>query len=190
MSVSACACGRRCRPGRTSAALALVGCPASTSRISFPVASGSVALARAGVAPAVLLDEPLGALDLGCRQMQDELKAIQKRVGTAFIHVTHDQEEAMALADYRVVMNDGRIEDEGLPGVITAGDALFRHLHGRKHTDIGDRRRQATGQSLSRRNWLALLPGSLPTGTAVVLAIRPEHLVFGAAAVLSVGTPR
>ena len=45
--------------------------------------------------------------------MQDELKAIQTRVGTAFIHVTHDQEEAMALADHVVVMNNGRIEDEG-----------------------------------------------------------------------------
>ena len=57
-----------------------------------------VALARALVVePAVLLlDEPLGALDLKLRrQMQDELKAIQKRVGTAFVHVTHDQEEAM-----------------------------------------------------------------------------------------------
>src|SRR5207302_3710192 len=75
-----------------------------------------VALARALVIePAVLLlDEPLGALDLKLRrQMQDELKAIQKRVGTAFVHVTHDQEEAMALADHCVVMNDGRIEDEG-----------------------------------------------------------------------------
>ena len=77
-----------------------------------------VALARALVVePAVLLlDEPLGALDLKLRrQMQDELKAIQKRVGTAFVHVTHDQEEAMALADHCVVMNNGRIEDEGPP---------------------------------------------------------------------------
>ena len=49
----------------------------------------------------LLLDEPLGALDLKLRrQMQDELKALQKRVGTAFVHVTHDQEEAMALADH------------------------------------------------------------------------------------------
>ena len=67
-----------------------------------------VALARALVVkPAVLLlDEPLGALDLKLRrQMQDELKTIQKQVGTAFVHVTHDQEEAMALADHCVVMN-------------------------------------------------------------------------------------
>ena len=72
----------------------------------------------------LLLDEPLGALDLKLRrQMQDELKAIQKRVGTAFIHVTHDQEEAMALADHCVVMNDGRIEDEGPPERVYARPA-------------------------------------------------------------------
>ena len=77
-----------------------------------------VALARAlAVDPAVLLlDEPLGALDLKLRrQMQDELKAIQRRVGTTFVHVTHDQEEAMAIADRIVVMNMGRIEDAGPP---------------------------------------------------------------------------
>ncbi|TIQ16147.1 MAG: ABC transporter ATP-binding protein, partial [Mesorhizobium sp.] len=51
------------------------------------------------------------------------LKAIQKRVGTAFIHVTHDQEEAMALADHCVVMNDGRIEDEGPPERVYARPA-------------------------------------------------------------------
>ena len=75
-----------------------------------------VALARALVVePAVLLlDEPLGALDLKLRrQMQGRAQAIQERVGTAFVHVTHDQEEAMALADHCVVMNHGRIEDEG-----------------------------------------------------------------------------
>ena len=77
-----------------------------------------VALARAlAVDPQVLLlDEPLGALDLKLRrQMQDQLKSIQRRVGTTFIHVTHDQEEAMAIADRIVVMNMGRIADIGPP---------------------------------------------------------------------------
>jgi spermidine/putrescine transport system ATP-binding protein len=64
----------------------------------------------------LLLDEPLGALDLALRRaMQDELKAIQRRVGTTFVHVTHDQEEAMALADWLVVMDAGRIADQGPP---------------------------------------------------------------------------
>ncbi len=77
-----------------------------------------VALARAIVnRPAVLLlDEPLGALDLKLRrQMQLELKRIQMEVGLTFIHVTHDQEEAMTMADTVAVMNNGIIEQMGAP---------------------------------------------------------------------------
>ena len=77
-----------------------------------------VALARAIVnRPAVLLlDEPLGALDLKLRrQMQIELKRIQTEVGLTFVHVTHDQEEAMTMADTIAVMNEGRIEQLGGP---------------------------------------------------------------------------
>jgi spermidine/putrescine transport system ATP-binding protein len=75
-----------------------------------------VALARALVnrPRALLLDEPLGALDLRLRrQLQIELKRIQQEVGITFVHVTHDQEEAMALADVIAVMNEGRIEQAG-----------------------------------------------------------------------------
>jgi spermidine/putrescine transport system ATP-binding protein len=77
-----------------------------------------VALARAIVnRPSVLLlDEPLGALDLKLRrQMQIELKRIQTEVGLTFVHVTHDQEEAMTMADTIAVMNEGRIEQKGAP---------------------------------------------------------------------------
>lgn len=77
-----------------------------------------VALARAVVnRPALLLlDEPLGALDLKLRrQMQIELKKIQGEVGLTFVHVTHDQEEAMTMADNVAVMNKGRIEQMGPP---------------------------------------------------------------------------
>lgn len=77
-----------------------------------------VALARAIVnRPALLLlDEPLGALDLKLRrQMQQELKTIQQEVGLTFLHVTHDQEEAMTMADTVAVMNKGRIEQMGAP---------------------------------------------------------------------------
>ncbi|HTN58386.1 MAG TPA: ABC transporter ATP-binding protein, partial [Protaetiibacter sp.] len=77
-----------------------------------------VALARAVVnRPALLLlDEPLGALDLKLRrQMQLELKSIQGEVGLTFLHVTHDQEEAMTMADTVAVMNKGRIEQMGAP---------------------------------------------------------------------------
>jgi spermidine/putrescine transport system ATP-binding protein len=77
-----------------------------------------VALARAIVnKPALLLlDEPLGALDLKLRrQMQLELKTIQDDVGLTFLHVTHDQEEAMTMADTVAVMNKGEIEQMGAP---------------------------------------------------------------------------
>ena len=75
-----------------------------------------VALARALVnrPRALLLDEPLGALDLRLRkQLQLELKRIQQDVGITFVHVTHDQEEAMSMADTIAVMNEGRIEQAG-----------------------------------------------------------------------------
>lgn len=77
-----------------------------------------VAVARALVnrPDVLLLDEPLGALDLKLRrQMQMELKRIQSEVGTTFVHVTHDQEEAMTMADTIAVMNQGIIEQMGAP---------------------------------------------------------------------------
>ena len=77
-----------------------------------------VALARAVVnrPDVLLLDEPLGALDLKLRrQMQIELKRIQQEVGITFVHVTHDQEEAMTMADTIAVMNGGRLEQVGDP---------------------------------------------------------------------------
>ena len=101
--------------------LDLVGLKADGSKRPHELSGGQrqrVALARAlAVEPQVLLlDEPLGALDLKLRRaMQDELKDIQSQLGTTFVHVTHDQEEAMAIADRIVVMNAGRIEDVGVP---------------------------------------------------------------------------
>ncbi len=80
-----------------------------------------VALARAIVnrPDVLLLDEPLGALDLKLRrQMQIELKRIQSEVGLTFVHVTHDQEEAMTMADTIAVMNAGRLEQVGEPAAL------------------------------------------------------------------------
>jgi spermidine/putrescine transport system ATP-binding protein len=80
-----------------------------------------VALARAlaNYPSALLLDEPLGALDLKLRQaMQLELKRIQREVGITFIYVTHDQEEALTMSDRIAVMNEGRVEQIGVPQAI------------------------------------------------------------------------
>ena len=77
-----------------------------------------VALARALVnhPTVLLLDEPLGALDLKLRkEMQLELKALQREVGITFVYVTHDQEEALTMSDVIVVMRDGLIQQQGGP---------------------------------------------------------------------------
>ena len=77
-----------------------------------------VAIARAVVLnpKLLLLDEPLGALDLKLRhQMQAELKAVQKRLGIAFVYITHDQEEALNMSDRIAIMSDGRFEQIGTP---------------------------------------------------------------------------
>jgi len=116
--------GRRERGLKADEFLDLVGMQASAARKPHELSGGQrqrVALARAlAVNPdLLLLDEPLGALDMKLRrQMQDELKSIQREIGTTFIHVTHDQEEAMAIADRIVVMNDGVIEGCGEPSDI------------------------------------------------------------------------
>jgi len=107
--------------GRVLDILNLVGLKGLERRKPRQLSGGQqqrVALARALVnKPRVLLlDEPLGALDLKLRkQMQLELKAIQNDVGITFIHVTHDQEEAMTMADRIAIMNAGRIEQLGAP---------------------------------------------------------------------------
>ncbi len=104
---------------RAEEMLALVDMDGFAARLPAQLSGGQqqrVALARALVTdPAILLlDEPLSALDPFLRiRMRAELKRIQKDLGISFIHVTHTQEEAMALADLVVVMKDGRIEQSG-----------------------------------------------------------------------------
>ena len=106
---------------RVGAALELVGLEAYSRRLPAELSGGQqqrVAVARALVnRPAVLLlDEPLGALDLKLRKrLQVELAAIHHEVGTVFVYVTHDQEEALALSDRVAVMRDGRVEQVGTP---------------------------------------------------------------------------
>jgi spermidine/putrescine transport system ATP-binding protein len=143
-----------------------------------------IALARAlAIAPSVLLlDEPLGALDLKLRrQMQEELKRIQTEIGTTFVHVTHDQEEAMAIADRIVVMRSGRIEDEGPPERIYLrprtrfaaefiGQSSF--LHGEVKSAADGRLAVQTGPALVD---LAAPDWPVRPGDIVLVSIRPEH---------------
>ena len=117
---------RRVRLERAEEMLALVKLPGFGDRRPGQLSGGQrqrVALARALVnEPRVLLlDEPLGALDLKLREaMQDELKALQKRLGITFVFVTHDQHEALSMADSLAVFNEGKIAQIGTPEDIYA----------------------------------------------------------------------
>jgi spermidine/putrescine transport system ATP-binding protein len=113
--------GIRSVGGQVAEMLALVQLDGYGRRRPAQLSGGQqqrVALARALInhPQVLLLDEPLGALDLKLRrQMQLELKRIQTEVGITFVHVTHDQEEAMTMADTVAVMNAGKIEQLGHP---------------------------------------------------------------------------
>jgi putative spermidine/putrescine transport system ATP-binding protein len=118
--------GRATRNARAEEMLALVKLDGFGERKPGQLSGGQrqrVALARALVnEPRVLLlDEPLGALDLKLREaMQDELKALQKRLGITFVFVTHDQTEALSMADRLAVFNHGKIAQIGTPSEIYA----------------------------------------------------------------------
>ena len=115
---------RAARYARADEMLALVKLDAYGDRKPSQLSGGQrqrVALARALVnEPRVLLlDEPLGALDLKLREaMQDELKSLQRRLGITFVFVTHDQHEALSMADSLAVFNDGKIAQIGTPSDI------------------------------------------------------------------------
>jgi spermidine/putrescine transport system ATP-binding protein len=113
--------GRADEQRRVAEALALVRLTGFERRRTWEMSGGQqqrVALARALVnhPTVLLLDEPLGALDLKLRkEMQLELKALQREVGITFVYVTHDQEEALTMSDVIVVMRDGLIQQLGGP---------------------------------------------------------------------------
>jgi putative spermidine/putrescine transport system ATP-binding protein len=112
------------RKRRVAEALELVRLPDVGSRKPVQLSGGQrqrIALARSLVnhPRVLLLDEPLGALDLKLRQeMQIELKRIQQDVGLTFVYVTHDQEEALTMSDRLAVFNEGRIEQLGTPAEV------------------------------------------------------------------------
>jgi spermidine/putrescine transport system ATP-binding protein len=173
------------RERQVAAALDLVGLAGYGRRGIHEISGGQrqrVGLARALVVEPeiLLLDEPLGALDLNLRrQMQDELLSLQRRTGRSFVHVTHDQEEAMALASLVVVMNKGRIEDVGAPKRIYEYPAsLFTATFMGESTQILGTVTQAASGAVEVETRLGKLRGasSLAPGTEVMLVIRPENI--------------
>jgi spermidine/putrescine ABC transporter ATP-binding subunit len=143
-----------------------------------------VALARALVTePSVLLlDEPLTALDLKLRQaMQVELREIQKRVGSTFIYVTHDQTEAMVMSDTVVLMNEGRIVQQGTPRDVyeqpaTRFSANFLGEANMLPVTVGSSRREVSCEGTVIR-----LATDVPDGIAEGwVCLRPEHVKIAA----------
>ncbi len=176
------------RNRRADEVLRLVGLEGYGARGIHQLSGGQrqrVALARAiAVEPKVLLlDEPLGALDLALRrQMQEELVRIQKSVGTTFVHVTHDQEEAMNIADRIVVMNKGRIEDIGPPSRIYLRPATrFAATFMGESNILAGEAMDAAGECTWIKTAVGILPvpGPAAMGERVNVLIRPEHIQSG-----------
>jgi len=169
--------------------LALVQLEGFTKRRPAELSGGQqqrVALARALInhPQVLLLDEPLGALDLKLRrQMQIELKRIQTEVGITFVHVTHDQEEAMTMADTVAVMNAGRIEQLGRPAEIYEypATAFVANFLGQSNLLAGDAEGQSGGDVLveayGQRFVVPAVRARAERGP-VFLGVRPEKLAL------------
>ena len=147
-----------------------------------------VAVARALInqPQVLLLDEPLGALDLKLRrQMQIELKRIQVEVGLTFVHVTHDQEEAMTMADTIAVMNAGRIEQLGSPEELYENPAttFVANFLGQSNLVVGTIVTKGEVVSVEAQGHRITLPGArcLAPSDAVIVGVRPEKVSLLAA---------
>ena len=138
-----------------------------------------VAIARALVShpKVLLLDEPLGALDLKLRKdMQNELKTIQKAIGITFVYVTHDQEEALSMSDTIVVMADGEIQQIGTPTDIynEPKNAFVADFIGESNIVDGvmleDKKVRMSGHTFE------CLDGGYAKGEQVDVVVRPEDV--------------
>jgi spermidine/putrescine transport system ATP-binding protein len=181
---------------RVAATLGLVGLKEFGSRRIDQLSGGQrqrVALARAlAVEPSVLLlDEPLGALDLNLRrQVQEELKRLQREMGRTFVQVTHDQEEAMALADILVVLNAGLIEDVGPPERVYARPASRFTAAFMGESNLIEGWIREDGRTLDTAFGALPLPSPHAPGTAMALGLRPEAIRPAGEGLLPLGRAR
>src|SRR5215207_557415 len=168
---------------RVNELLTLVGLPDAGPKYPAQLSGGQqqrVALARAlATSPGLLLlDEPLSALDAKVRvRLRDEIRAVQKRLGVTTVMVTHDQEEALAMADRIVVMNHGAIEQVGTPEEIYRAPASPFVADFVGHMTFLDA--VVSGPATIRVGALELRVGNdspLPPGSPVRVAMRPEDV--------------
>ena len=170
---------------RVAALLELVGLPEQGTKYPAQLSGGQqqrIALARAiAMSPGLLLlDEPLSALDAKVRvHLRHEIKSLQRRIGVTTIMVTHDQEEALSMADRIVVMNHGVIEQVGTPTEIyrepaTLFVADFIGAMNKLPVRVVDADRVELAGTVLRCR-----PHRFVAGSAVTLAVRPEDVVPG-----------
>ncbi|MCZ8270233.1 MAG: putative 2-aminoethylphosphonate ABC transporter ATP-binding protein [Beijerinckiaceae bacterium] len=170
---------------RISELLALVGLPDQAGKYPAQLSGGQqqrVALARAlATSPGLLLlDEPLSALDARVRlRLREEIRALQRRLGVTTIMVTHDQEEALSMAERIVVMNHGVIEQVGTPEEVYARPktAFVADFVGRMTFLSGVREGQALVRVGDQALRVADAPGFAP-GEKVEIGLRPEAVRF------------
>ena len=174
--------GRAEARARVTELLGLVGLPGSEARVPAQLSGGQqqrIAIARAlATSPGLLLlDEPLSALDAIVRvHLRGEIRSLQRKLGVTTVMVTHDQEEALSVADRIVVMNQGRIEQVGTPQQVYREPAspFVADFVGRINT------LQASTQA---GHWLRIgpttfeCPHARPAGQAVRAYLRPEDVL-------------
>jgi len=174
--------GRSEIDARVAELLKLVGLPDSGDKYPGQLSGGQqqrIALARAlASAPSLLLlDEPLSALDALERvRLRGEIRALQQRLGVTTILVTHDQEEALSMADRIVVMNQGRIEQVGTPREIyeTPATPFAADFIGK--INVLPAVAEGGGRFRVGSRTLAVARPDVPSGTAARLYLRPEDI--------------
>jgi iron(III) transport system ATP-binding protein len=168
---------------RVKELVALVGLPGSEGKYPAQLSGGQqqrIALARAlATKPGLLLlDEPLSALDAIVRvHLRQEIRSLQRKLGVTTIMVTHDQEEALSVADRIVVMNQGAIEQVGTPMQVYRDPAtpFVADFVGRVNTLPA--RLEPGGLRLGARRFDCTLDGAVTAGADVRVYLRPEDVL-------------
>lgn len=169
---------------RLSKVADLLGITALLARKPSQVSGGQqqrVALGRAIIneAPVCLMDEPLSNLDAQLRvEMRQEIRALQRKLGITMVYVTHDQVEAMSMADRVILMNRGRIEQNGTPVDLyeVPANVFVARFIGTPPMNLLALERGPDGAVIAGTQGPAVLPDDCAGGT---LGVRPEHIALG-----------
>ena len=179
---------RRVRPPQietqVGGALALVGLPGAARKYPHQLSGGEqqrVAVARALVLEPqiLLLDEPFSNLDARLRvHMREEVKQLQRKIGITTVFVTHDQEEALTIADRIAVLKDGVLEQVDTPAALYAQPRTLFVADFIGTMNLLAARVEAGGRAVAAGPWRLPLPAAWPDGSEATVAVRPEDLVL------------